>query len=326
MSESTSSRNTSPEAPLLAIVGPTASGKSQLALQAAQRWSGEIVNCDSMQLIREMEIGTAKPGPAERSLVPHHLYDRIGPDEFFSAGAYMEEARAACRQIAARARLPIVVGGTGLYLRALLEGVFQGPGKSPRLRRRLQRIAGRKGAAFLHRWLGRRDPASARRIQPSDSVRLVRALEVLLMTGRPISELQPRRRPLEGFAVRKVALNPERRLLYGRIDARVEGMFSGGLLEEVQRLLEQGYSPRCKGFEAIGYRQAVAVLNGRMSLAEAISETAQQTRRYAKRQLTWFRREPDLCWIPVPGESPQAFPSLLECLGDDYLELVKALA
>ncbi len=308
-----------PETRLLALVGPTASGKSSLALEAARRLEGEIVNCDSMQLIRGMEIGTAKPGARERAEVPHHLYDRIQPDEYFSAGEYMHQARSVCREIADRGKLPIVVGGTGLYLRALLLGVFEGPQRSPRLRRRLVRIARGGGGGHLHRLLQRRDPDAARRIQPGDRVRLVRALEVLLLTGRPISHLQPQRQPLKGFFVRKVALGLDRKHLYDRINARVTRMFEGGIQQEVDGLLRQGFSSQCKGFEAIGYRQTVAALQGRMTLSEAVEDTARQTRRYAKRQVTWFRKEPGLCWIPYPGESPPAFEKLLECLGEDFL-------
>ncbi len=304
--------------PLLVILGPTASGKSALGLAAARRWGGEIVNCDSMQLIRGMEVGTAKPSAEERRRVPHHLFDRIDPDEFYNAGRYMREARQVCRDIAARGQLPVVVGGTGLYLRALLQGVFEGPGRSGRLRRRLDRIAQRRGTAFLHRLLERHDPASARQIASGDRVRLVRALEVFYSTGEPISRLQRRRRPLEGFEVRKVGLQPERAELYARIDARVQSMFDGGLLEEVRLLLARGYPPHCKGFEALGYREALDVVEGRKSLAEAVGEAAQRSRRYAKRQLTWFGKEPGVCWIPLAGDSPEAWPRLLGCLGEDF--------
>lgn len=304
---------------LLAVVGPTASGKSPLGMKVARRLGGEIVNCDSMQLIRGMEVGTAKPTPEERAAVPHHLYDRIEPDEWYSAGKYMHEARAVCREIAGRGRMPIIVGGTGLYLRALLEGVFEGPGRSPRFRRRVQRIARVRGPEHLHRLLKRRDPAAAARIQAADEVRLIRALEVHFLTGRPISRMQRARRPLEGFMIRKIGLRPARPDLYGRINARVNRMFEAGLLEEVRTLLDQGYSPDCKGFEAIGYRQAVAVVQGRMTIPQAVAVAAQRSRHYAKRQLTWFRKEPDLQWIDFPGESPRAYAQLVERLGEEFL-------
>lgn len=305
------SRGLSEEPLLLAIVGPTASGKSHLAVQAALHLQGEIVNCDSMQMIRHLDLGTAKPSLEERRKVPHHLYDVIEPDEYYSAGRYMKEGRRLCHEIAARGKVPVVVGGTGLYLRSLLEGLFEGPGPSPTLRRRLQRIAERKGTPYLHRWLERKDPAGAAEIAPGDRIRLVRALEVYYLTGQPISRLQARRQPLEGFRVLKVGLGLPRPELYGRINRRVEQMFEQGLLEEVRGLLDRGYSPECKGFEALGYRQAVAVLRGEMDLQEAIRQTQQESRRYAKRQLTWFRREKQIRWLDRAGEDPAALQTLL---------------
>ncbi len=298
---------------LIAIVGPTASGKSSLAISAALELDGEIVNCDSMQMIRGMEIGTAKPTDEERRKVPHHLFDRITPDEFYSAGRYMVEARAICEQIRSRGKIPVVVGGTGLYLRALLEGIFEGPGKSPEIRRRLKRIAEKKGDAHLHALLARKDPLSAERIHTSDRTRILRALEVYFASGQPISSLQPRKSPLKEVRILKFGIRLPRQVLYQRIEDRVARMFEGGLLEEVERLLKE-YSPQSKGFEALGYRHAAAHLRGEIGRAEAIERTARDTRRYAKRQMTWFRKETHLHWIDAPGESKEALNKLLQRL------------
>ena len=303
------------ESPLLVIAGPTASGKSALAVSAARRLGGEIVNCDSMQLIRGMDVGTAKPTPAERAAAPHHLYDLIDPDQRYSAGRYMHEARAVCREIASRGKVPIVVGGTGLYLRALLEGLFEGPGRDPELRRRLRRIAQRRGDPALHRMLARHDPKAASRIAAGDRIRVIRALEVHFASGTTITSLQPRRVALEGFRVFKAALELPRPLLYERINRRVRAMFAHGLPEEVLSLLERGFAPDCKGFEALGYRHALALVQGLIGLEEAIELTARDTRRYAKRQMTWFRKERDVHWIAGPGERPEALDELLSHAG-----------
>jgi tRNA dimethylallyltransferase len=287
-----------------------------LATATALAVNGEIVNCDSMQLYRRLDIGTAKPSVEERALVPHHLYDLLEPDEVYSAGRYMTEARQVCADIASRLRVPVVVGGTGLYLRALLEGVFEGPGRSEDLRARLHRIADRKGTAWLHGFLRKRDPVAAARIQPADRIRIVRALEIFLATGHPITSLQPRREPLQGFQIVRLGLNLPRSELYARISRRVDRMFESGLVEEVKGLLLQGFRPDIKSFEALGYRHVVAFLDGRMTIEEARELTARDTRRYAKRQLTWFRRDPEMQWIEFPGEDPRALGALLDLLPD----------
>jgi len=300
---------------LIAVTGPTASGKSSLALKLAVELAGEIVNCDSMQMVRGMDVGTAKPSPEEQKVVPHHLFDRVDPDGYFSAGKYMEEARATCEEIASRGRVPIVVGGTGLYLRALLEGIFQGPGRSDRIRRRLERISSSRGRDCLHRLLSRRDPATAAKTSAADEIRVIRALEVYYQTGEPISQLHGGREPFSGFEVRKLGIEIPREDLYGRINARVKEMFRTGLVEEVERLLAEGFKPDCKGFEAIGYRQVIAFLEGQLTIEEAIELVAMETRRYAKRQMTWFRKEQGINWIRHPGESFEAFERALEMLG-----------
>ncbi len=296
----------------MALVGPTASGKSHLALAAAKQLDGEIVNCDSMQMYRHLQIGTAKPTPAQREQVPHHLYDLVDPDEYFGAGRYMKEARRICREIAARGKLSFVVGGTGLYLQALLEGVFEGPGRSESLRERLQRVGRRRGFQYLHRWLGKTDLEAAQRIPPQDHIRIVRTLEIYLLTGRPISELQAGREPLRNLPILKIGLNLPRTMLYDRINRRVEEMFRFGLVEEVQQLLDRGYDPDCKGFEALGYRYVLDVLQGGLGREEAMARMQMDTRRYAKRQMTWFRREKDVHWITLPGENPAALDQVME--------------
>lgn len=304
-------KSPAPRPKLIALVGPTGSGKSALAIEVALVLEGEVVNCDSMQLYRKLNIGTAKPTDRQRSLVPHHLFDVIEPDEVYSAGRYMQEAREICRQIAGRVHTPIIVGGTGLYLRALLEGVFEGPGRTEELRQRLREIADRRGSEYLHRLLARRDPEAAGRIQPADRIRLIRALEVFFATGTPISRLQPGRQPFEEFQIVKIGLNLPRSELYARINRRVEEMFQSGLVEEVASLLRQGYSPDLKAFEALGYRAAVRFLKGKTTLEEAVESTQRETRRYAKRQMTWFRKEPDMQWIEYAGEDPRALAEVL---------------
>jgi tRNA dimethylallyltransferase len=306
------------EAPFLmiAVLGPTASGKSSLALEIAPRLGGEIVNCDSMQMVRFLQIGTAKPGPLEQGQVPHHLFDVVDPDEYFSAGSYMERARAVCWDIAARGMVPIVVGGTGLYFRALVKGIFAGPGRSADLRQRLQRIAERRGAQVLHRILARRDPEAARSIQSNDLIRVVRALEVMAQTGRRMSEVQSQTSPLTGFSIVKIGLNVSRQKLYDRINYRVEQMFQLGLVDEVRALLTRGYSPSAKGFEALGYRHALKAIQGELTVDEAIQLTQRDTRRYAKRQLTWFRKEEDVTWLNCPGEDPAALGQVLQVVKD----------
>ncbi len=303
----------SPQKPrLIAILGPTASGKSSLALQAAPILGGEIVNCDALQLHRLLEIGTAKPSREQREQIPHHLYDILDPDQYFSAGSYMVRARKVCREIASRRRVPIVVGGTGLYCKALLEGIFEGPGRSDVTRDRLREVARKKGTEYLYGLLKKKDPEAGKRIESGDLIRIIRALEIYFTTGKRISDLQPQRVPLEGFAIRKIGLNLPRSILYDRINRRVAEMFGAGLIEETQELLASGYSSDCKGFEALGYRQAVAVLRGELTREIAIELTQRDTRRYAKRQMTWFKREPEVCWISDPGEDRLALEKLLQ--------------
>ncbi len=281
----------------MAILGPTASGKSRLALSLAAEFKGEIISCDALQVYRLMDIGTAKPTPSERESIPHHLLDLREPGEDFSAGDYQRAGREALYRIRDRGCLPVVAGGTGFYFRALIDGLFEGPGRSEELRARMHAIAGRGGTPRLYRALAQADPEGAKKIAPADRSRILRAYEVYLATGRPMSwwQRQPAS-PLEGFRWLKFALDWPRDQLYSRINARVEQMFEMGFVEEVRNLQER-FPRNCHAFKAIGYRQIVLHLEGKWTREEAIANTQQESRRYAKRQLTWFRSMPDLYWI-----------------------------
>lgn len=291
--------------PLLVLLGPTASGKSALALFLAEKLNCEIVVCDSTQVYRHFDIGTAKPAAAERARVPHHLLDLCEPADEFTAGDYLRLGRAALDDISARGRLPIVVAGTGLYVRALLEGLTPLPPRSPELRARLQARAEEEGSSCLHKLLARVDPASATEIAPQDTPKLIRALEVFFVARRPRAELFREGRPrLEGYAVQKIGLLPDRPQLYQRIEARVELMLAAGWLEEASRLRER-YGDRVKPFGFLGYKQLAGHLQGEVSLEEAVKEIKQETRNFAKRQLTWFRREPGVAWLAGFGDHGQ---------------------
>lgn len=293
-----------PEPLLLVVLGPTASGKTALALALARRFAGEIVNCDSVAMYREFEIGTAKPTPAERAEIPHHLFDCVDPLSDITAGEYARQARPTLGEIAGRGRLPIVTGGTGLYLRALLEGLFAGPQRSEDLRAKLRARAETKGASYLHRMLRRIDAAAADRIHANDVPKVIRALEVCLTSRQPISELwREGRAPLTGFRVARLGLNPEREALYGRINQRAEKMFGAGLIAETESLLAR-YGPLARPFASLGYRQALELLRGDLDRDAAVKATQQAHRNYAKRQMTWFRREPDVRWLDGFGDDP----------------------
>ena len=293
-------------APLIAIVGPTAAGKSALALALAEFLDGEVVNYDSVQVYRGFDIGSGKLAPEERRGVPHHLLDAVEAEEQFTAGDYRREALRVLAGIKERARVPVFVGGTGLYLRAVFMGLFDAPPRSEELRGRLRGIAERRGREFLHRLLKRLDPPAAARVQPRDAQKTVRALEVCILARTPISKMQARGRSgLQGYRVVKVGLDPERKELYARINRRVEQMFAVGLVDETRALLARQDSSRIKALEALGYRQACAVVKGQMSLPEAILETQVATRRYAKRQMTWFRKEAGVAWWGGFGDDPR---------------------
>jgi tRNA dimethylallyltransferase len=302
--------------PLIAIVGPTAAGKSALALVLAARLNGEVVNYDSVQLYRGFDVGSGKLPPTERHGIAHHLLDCLEPTEVFTAGDYRREALKVLADLRSRARLPVFVGGTGLYLRALLVGLFEGPVRSEALRERLRALVERRGREFLHRLLARLDPAAAARIQPRDTQKLIRAVEVCILAKQPLSELHARGRTgLEDFRIIKVGLNPPRAQLYDRINRRVEGMFASGLIEETRALAERPDSKCIKALGALGYRQACDLLAGKTNREEAVSTTQAATRHYAKRQLTWFRREADITWFEGFGDDPQVQSRITETLG-----------
>jgi len=292
--------------PLLVVVlGPTASGKTALALALARRFSGEIINCDSVAMYRDFEIGTAKPTRAERAELPHHLLDFADPLSDVTAGEYARLAREAVREIAGRGRLPIVSGGTGLYLRAMLEGLFAGPQRSEGLRERLRERASSRGSDYLHRVLLRLDQTAAEKIHANDVPKVIRAVEVCLAARRPMTELwQEGREPLTGFRILRLGLNPEREVLYERINRRAEKMFADGLIEETESLLAK-YGAGARPLSSLGYKQAVQFLRGELDREAAVRAAQQGHRNYAKRQMTWFRREPEVQWLGGFGDNPE---------------------
>jgi tRNA dimethylallyltransferase len=281
----------------IVIIGPTASGKTRLALDLALQFQGEIVSCDALQIYRHMNIGTDKILPHEQQGIAHHLLDVRDPGQDFSAGDYQRLAREAIREIHERGHLPFVVGGTGFYLRALIDGLFEGPARSEELRVRMRKIIRRKGSRILHRFLQRVDPASAAKIAETDAERIIRAYEVYLISRKPMSwwQRQPRD-TLKGYRWLKLGLRVPREQLYQRINQRAEKMFQAGFLEEVRSLIDR-FPGESHAFKAIGYRQAAEYLEGRLTLAEAIDETKKQSRHYAKRQLTWFRADSEIVWL-----------------------------
>jgi tRNA dimethylallyltransferase len=307
--------------PLVVVVlGPTASGKTALALAIARRFHGEIVNCDSVAMYREFEIGTAKPSAAERAEIPHHLLDCVDPLADVSAGEYARQARQILREIVLREsvlhesgqrrHLPIVSGGTGLYLRALLEGLFPGPQRSEDLRIKLRGRVTERGTEHLHRILRRLDPSAASRIHANDVPKLIRAIEVCLASrqsspasSRPnLTELwQEGREPLRGFRILRLGLSPNREVLYARINQRAANMFDQGLIAETERLLAK-YGAQARPLASLGYKQAVQFLRGELDRESALAAAQQAHRNYAKRQITWFRREPDVHWLPGFGD------------------------
>ena len=300
---------------LVVILGPTASGKTALSLGLAEKFSGEIVNCDSVAMYREFDIGTAKPSPAERARVPHHLVDCIDPLWDVTAGEYARQAREVLAQIKSRNHLPIVVGGTGLYLRALLEGLFPGPQRSEELRERLRDRAESRGSEYLHRILQRLDRAAADRVHPNDAPKLIRAIEVCLASRQKMSELwQQGRDPLQGFRLLRIGLDPDRAALYERINQRAARMFELGLVEETQRLASK-YGEKARPLASLGYKQAVQFLCGELTRDQTVQAAQQAHRNYAKRQMTWFRREPDVTWLHGFGEEKRVQKAATEVLG-----------
>lgn len=290
---------------LVAMVGPTASGKTELSLAVAARFPAEIVNCDSVAMYREFEIGTAKPSAAERARAPHHLLDFVKPTAHVTAGEYARRAREVLDEIKNRGHLPIVVGGTGLYLRALLEGLFPGPQRSEELRERLRERALNKESGYLHRLLQRLDSGAAAIIHPNDTPKLIRAIEVCLASRQKMSQMwEQGRNPLQGFRILRIGLDPERRRLYERINRRAQAMFDAGLVEETAELLTK-YGVAAGPLSSLGYKQAAQLLQGEISRDRAIEMAQQAHRNYAKRQMTWFRREPEVNWLRGFGDEPE---------------------
>jgi tRNA dimethylallyltransferase len=297
---------------LVTITGPTGAGKSSLALRLAAAFDGEIVNCDSLQLYRGFDIGTAKTPEAQREGIRHHMIDVLAPAEGYSAGDYARAARTIIAEVSARGRLPIVAGGTGFYLRALLDGLPKLPEKDDAVRRRIMaREARRPGS--MHRILKRLDSAAADRIHANDIHKLIRALEVRLLTGKPAPPPE-RGDALDGYKTLKLGLNPDRKVLHELLDARAQEMFHSGLLAEVRGLIAAGCSGDEKPFESLGYHQAMEHLRGRLTLEQAIASTQIETRQYAKRQWTWFRRDPETVWLDGFGGSPEVIEKAVELL------------
>jgi tRNA dimethylallyltransferase len=319
--------NASFEAPLLVIVGPTASGKSTLGVWLAERLNGEVIACDSTQLYRGFDIGTAKPSKEERREVPHHLLDVLDGKDESTAGGYRELAIEVLKDLRKRKKLPILTVGTGLYLRALLEGLADVPQRSEELRARLWASAEERDSGYLHRMLQKLDRESAEKIAPADEQKLIRAIEVCLLTKKPLSEVhRSGRKPLQGWRVVKIGLMPAREALYQRVHARTDGMLDRGWLDEVRALVQSGVPDSAKAFDFIGYRDLCQVLRGEMELDETRAPIQQATRRYAKRQMTWFRREKAVHWLAGFGDEPRIQQEALAKFSAEFGRIVSGAA
>ncbi len=298
-------------ADVVAILGPTATGKSTVALALARGLGGEIINCDSTAVYRGFDIGTDKVPASARGGIPHHLIDIVDPTDEYTAAQYARDAASAIREVLGRGRLPILAGGTGFYYRALTRGLFPGPGRDAGLRSRLEAIAERRGVSFLHRMLRRVDAESAARIQPRDLKRIVRALEVFLLTGRPLTaHFADTASPIAGLEVLGIALRLPASQTSERVTRRVDDQFARGLLDEIRSLLDRGIPETARPFGGLVYRQALEHLRGVRDEASTRALIAQENRRYARRQLIWFRKEPNLTWFDGPGESPSTIAAV----------------
>jgi len=308
--------NVAREPLLVVVLGPTGSGKTALSLALAERFHGEIVNCDSVAMYREFEIGTAKPLLTERGRVAHHLFDFVQPTGYITAGEYARMARQVLGKIKSRGNLPIVTGGTGLYLRALLDGLFPGPPRAEELRERLRERAVQQGSNYLHRILNRLDREAAAKIHANDIPKLIRAIEVCLMSSRKMTEMWKQgREPLRGFRILRLGLNPAREALYERINQRAIRMFESGLAEETRSLLER-YGDKARPLESLGYKQAVQLIRGEIDESTARQAAQQAHRNYAKRQMTWFRREPDVAWLEGFGDERVVQNAAMNLVGE----------
>jgi tRNA dimethylallyltransferase len=302
-------------APLVIILGPTASGKSSLAVQLARQLNGEVLVCDSTQVYRHFDIGTAKVPLAEQEGIAHHLVDLVEPEELFTAGEYRRRALLVLAEVTKRGKLPILTAGTGLYLRALLEGLADAPERSEELRARLRAKAQLHGLDYLHRALVRLDPENAARIGPRDTQKVIRAIEMRILARKPVREIRRAgRTSLEGYNVQKIGLLPPRAALYARIDARTIAMLGDGWLDEVRKLSSSGIPLNAKPFQFIGYAELLAHLSGRLTIEAAQEKIQLATRQFAKRQLTWFRKEPSVQWLTGFGDDPETAAAALALL------------
>jgi len=298
---------------LVVILGPTASGKSALGIELARRLDGEILLCDSTQVYRYFNIGTAKVSPVGQRGIPHHLIDLVEPQEVFTAGEYRRRALGALEDVRGRGKLPVLTAGTGLYLRALLQGLSDAPTRSEELRERLRAKIEARGSEHLHQLLRRLDREAAGRIAPRDTQKIIRAIEIRLLAGKAVGEIhRSGRSGLEGYRITKIGLSPPRERLYAKIDARVGAMMAAGWVDEVRSLVEMGVPAEAKPFQFIGYSDLRDQLASGRSTSDAVEKIQQATRRFAKRQITWFRKEPDVHWLPGFGDDPDVIAAALE--------------
>jgi tRNA dimethylallyltransferase len=292
-------------APLVVILGPTASGKSALGIELARRFNGEVIVCDSTQVYRHFDIGTAKVPLAEQHGIPHHLTDLVEPNEVFTAGEYRRRAIGVLDHLKRRGKLPVLTAGTGLYLRALLEGLADAPERSEELRSRLRETSQRRGPEYLHRLLEKIDPEAAQRIAARDTQKVIRAIEIRILARRSVGDIhRSGREPLQGFRILKLGLSPDRKALYARINSRTHHMLDAGWVDEVRKLVARNVPDDAKPFQFIGYAELKDRLEGKISKEEAVTRIQQATRQFAKRQITWFRREPDVHWLAGFGDDP----------------------